>query len=138
MEFGNFIPAARMSQAQGHVNVSLGVNPSPFDVNAHNLIASQISSAASPASPSGIIGASLTASRGGLMMGGPGNNSFYAGAARNFEMVGGTWVNSFSIATSFANGPATYQIDGGPAGQSSLIVRVPTGDSVTLANAPGA
>ena len=78
----------------------------------------------------------MTASRGGLMFGGPGNNSFFAAGPGAYEMIGGTWVNSFNMATSFAGGPATYQIDGGPFGQSNLVVRVPTGDTATFENAP--
>ena len=135
MEFGNFIPADRMAAAQAHVNVPLGASPSSFDVNAHNSLAAPISAAALPASPSGIIGATMTASRGGLMFGGPGNNSFYSAGAGSYEMDGGAWINTFIISTSFAGGPATYQIDGGPFGQSGLVVRVPANDVATFQNA---
>ena len=133
MEFGNFIPADRMATAQAHVNVPLGGSPSGFDVNAHNLIASQISDAVAPASPSGIIGATMSAGRGGLMFGGPGNNSFFAAGAGDYEMIGGNWVNSFNISPSFSGGNATYQIDGG-GGASGMVVRVPAGGIAEFEN----
>ena len=42
------------------------------------LINSQIDAAVAPADPAGIIGSTMSASHGGLMLGGPGNNSFFA------------------------------------------------------------
>ncbi len=130
MIFGNFIPGDRIAEAKAHF-----ADTSGYDGAGQGLINSLIDAAIAPVDPAGIIGATITGSRGGLMFGGPGNNSFFATGAGAYEMVGGSWVNSFSIATSFAGGPATYQIDGGPFGQSSLVVRVPFNDIVTFENA---
>ncbi len=86
-----------------------------------------------PADPAGIVGATMIASRGGLMFGGPGNNSFLAAGPGAYDMVGGTWVNSFTISPSFGGVPATYQIDGG-GGESQLVVKVPAGDIADFEN----
>ena len=58
----------------------------------------------------------MTASRGGLMVGGPGSNSFIAAGPGAYEMDGNSWLDSFSISPSFNGLPASYQIDGGPGG----------------------
>jgi hypothetical protein len=129
MTFGNFIPGDRIAQAKGHL-----ADVSGFDGVGQGLINSQIDAGMAPASPAGIIGAKMTGGRGGLMMGGPGNNSFIAMGAGVYEMIGGAWVNSLNISPSFGDGPASYQIDGGPFGQSSLIVRVPTGEMADFEN----
>ena len=129
MEFGNFIPAARIDQAKQHFGDTSG-----FDAAGVGLINSTIDAAVAPANPAGIIGATMTASHGGLMFGGPGNNSFIATGAGAYEMIGGMWVNTFNITPSFDDVPATYQIDGGPFGQSQLVVRVPAGENVTFEN----
>lgn len=129
MEFGNFIPAARIDQAKQHFG-----NVSGFDAAGQALINAQIDAVVAPASPAGIIGSTMTASHGGLMFGGPGNNSFIATGPGNYEMIGGTWLNTFNISPSFSGVPATYQIDGGPFGQSQLIVRVPAGENVVFEN----
>ncbi len=112
MEFGNFIPADRIDQAEAHFGDISG-----YDAAGQALINSAIAAMTAPADPTGIVGATMTASRGGLMFGGPGNNSFLAAGPGDYEMVGGTWVNSFTISPSFGGVPATYQIDGG-GGQS--------------------
>ena len=130
MTFGNLIPGDQIAEAKAHF-----ADTSGYDGIGQGLINSVIDAAVAPVDPAGIIGATMTGSRGGLMFGGPGNNSFFATGAGAYEMVGGSWVNSFSIATSFAGGPATYEIDGGPFGQSSLVVRVPFNDVVTFENA---
>lgn len=130
MTFGNFIPSPRVAQAKAHFADTTG-----YDGAGQGLINAVIDAAIAPVNPAGIIGATMTGSRGGLMVGGPGNNSFFAAGSGNYEMLGGTWVNSFNMATSFAGGPATYQIDGGPFGQSNLVVRVPLGDTATFENA---
>ncbi|MCC7085315.1 MAG: VCBS repeat-containing protein [Pirellulales bacterium] len=129
IEFGNFIPADRIAQAKAHFGDISG-----YDAAGQGLIDSSIDAAVAPADPAGIIGATMTASHGGLMLGGPGNNSFIATGAGAYEMIGGGWVNSFNITPSFAGGTATYQIDGGPYGQSSLIVRVPAGETADFEN----
>ncbi len=129
MEFGNFIPAERIDQAKQHFGDESG-----YDAAGIGLINSTIDTAIAPADPTGIIGATMTASHGGLMFGGPGSNSFFAAGAGAYEMIGGTWVNTFSMSPSFDGVPATYQIDGGPFGQSSLVVRVPADENVTFEN----
>ncbi len=129
MEFGNFIPTERIDQAKQHFG-----DVSGFDSAGQTMINSQIDAAVAPADPTGIIGSTMTASHGGLMFGGPGNNSFFAAGPGAYEMIGGTWVNTFNISPSFGGVPATYQIDGGPFGQSQLIVRVPAGENVTFEN----
>ena len=75
----------------------------------------------------------MTASRGGLMLGGPGYNSFIANGPGAYEMIGGTWYNTFNISPSFGGVPATYAIDGG-GGVSSLVVQVTAGDSADFEN----
>ena len=132
MTFGNFIPAERIGQAKAHF-----ANASGFDGAGQGLINSRIDAVMAPANPAGIIGAKMTGSRGGLMMGGPGNNSFIATGAGVYEMIGGSWLNSFNISPSFGGGPATYQIDGGAYGQSSLIVRVPFDETVLFESRRG-
>jgi hypothetical protein len=129
MTFGNFIPAERIAQAKAHF-----ANTSGFDGAGQGLINSQIDAAIAPANPAGIIGAKMTGNRGGLMMGGPGNNSFIATGTGVYEMVGGSWINSFNIGPSFSGGPASYQVDGGPYGQSSLVVRVPFDEMADFEN----
>ena len=129
MEFGNFIPADRLDQAKAIFGDTSG-----FDATGANLINSAIDADVAPADPTGIIGATMTASRGGLMLGGPGANSFIATGPGNYDMIGGTWVNTFDISPSFNDVPATYQIDGGPYGQSQLVVRVPEDENVTFEN----
>ena len=128
MEYGNFIPASRVAQAHAHFGDISG-----FDGSGQSQINAQIANAVPPSNPAGIIGATLNASRGGLMFGGPGNNSFYATGPGAYEMVGGNWVNTFSISPSYNSVPATYQIDGG-GGDSKLIVRVPSNEHVTFQN----
>ena len=130
MTFGNFIPANRLAQAKSHF-----ADGSGFDALGQGLINSQIDAAIAPANPAGVIGAKMTSSRGGLMMGGPGGNSFIAGGAGDYEMIGGSWVNSFNISPSFSGRPASYQIDGGPYGSSTVIVRVPFDETVLFENA---
>ena len=130
MEFGNFIPAARLDQAKQHFG-----DVSGYDPTGQTMINSQIDAAVAPADPTGIIGSTMTASHGGLMFGGPGNNSFFAAGPGAYEMIGGTWYNTFSISPSFGGVPATYQIDGGPFGKSQLVVRVPGDENVTFENA---
>ncbi len=49
-------------------------------------------------------------------------------------MVGGTWINNFTITPSFSGVPATYQVDGGPYGQSTLSVRVPLDENIGFEN----
>lgn len=129
MEFGNFIPAERLDQAKQHYG-----NVSGFDSAGQTIINSQIDAAVAPADPTGIIGSTMTASHGGLMFGGPGNNSVFAAGPGAYEMIGGTWYNTFNISPSFGGVPATYQIDGGPFGQSQLVVRVPAGDTADFEN----
>ncbi len=129
MEFGNFIPAERIDQAKQHFGDESG-----YDAAGVGLINSSIDAAIAPADPTGIIGATMTASHGGLMFGGAGSNSFIAAGAGAYEMIGGTWVNTFSMTPSFGGVPATYQIDGGSFGQSTLVVRVPSDEHVTFQN----
>ena len=129
MEFGNFIPAARLDQAKQHFG-----DVSGFDSAGQSMINSQIDAAVAPADPTGIIGSTMTASHGGLMFGGPGSNSFFAAGPGAYEMIGGAWFNTFSISPSFGGVAATYQIDGGPYGQSQLAVRVPGDENVTFEN----
>ena len=133
MTFGNFIPGDRIAQAKAHFADTTG-----YDGAGQSLINSVIDAAIAPTNPAGIIGATMTGSRGGLMLGGPGNNSFFAAGAGNYEMIGGAWVNSFNISPSFSGGPATYQIDGGPFGQSGLVVRVPFGEMAEFQNGTAA
>jgi hypothetical protein len=122
MEFGNFIPADRINQAEGHFGDTSG-----YDATGQALLNSEIQADVAPADPTGITGSTMTASHGGLMLGGPGDNSFGAAGPGDYEMIGGSWINSFTISPSFNGVPATYTIDGG-GGQSLLNVRVPTGD----------
>jgi hypothetical protein len=129
MIFGNFVPAVRIDQAKNHFG-----NLTGFDAAGQAYINARIDSVLAPASPTGIIGATMTSSRGGLMFGGPGNNSFYATGPGDYDMVGGAWTNNFTISPSFNGVPATYQIDGGPFGQSTLTVRVPSGENVSFDN----
>ena len=129
MMFGNFIPADRISQAKAHF-----ANASGFDSTGQALINSRIDAAVGPANPAGIIGAKMTGSRGGLLMGGPGNNSFIAMGAGVYEMIGGSWMNSFNISPSFSGGAATYHIDAGGPGAGSLTVRVPIGEMADFEN----
>ena len=129
MTFGNFVPAARIDQAKSHFG-----NLTGFDAAGQAYINARIDSVLAPASPAGIIGATMTGNRGGLMFGGPGNNSFFAAGAGAYEMIGGGWTNTFTISPSFNGVPATYQIDGGPYGQSKLVVRVPSNENVTFEN----
>ena len=129
MEFGNFIPADRIDEAKQHFGDTSG-----YDATGQALINSSIDADAAPADPTGVIGATMTAGRGGLMLGGAGNNSFIATGPGDYEMIGGPWFNTFNISPSFDDVPATYQIDGGPFGQSRLIVRVPADENVTFQN----
>jgi hypothetical protein len=129
MTFGNFIPGSRVALAKAHF-----ANTSGFDGAGQALINSQIDAAMTPANLAGIIGAKMTGSRGGLMMGGPGNNSFIAMGAGVYEMIGGSWVNAFNISPSFSSGPAHYQIDAGGPGAGSLIVRVPLDEMADFEN----
>jgi MBG domain (YGX type)/Bacterial Ig-like domain (group 3)/Putative Ig domain/Dockerin type I domain len=123
MEFGNFIPADRIQQAKDQFGDESG-----FDATGQALIGSTVDSAIEPPDPNGIIGATMTASRGGLMYGGLGANSFIANGPGAYQMIGGPWVDVFNISPSFQGVPATYTIDGGPGGGNSLVVRVPSGD----------
>ena len=129
MTFGNFIPAGRIAQAKAHFG-----NTSGYDGAGQSLINSVIDAAIAPVNPAGIIGARMNGSRGGLMLGGPGVNSFAASGPGAYEMIGGAWVDSFYIAPSFKGVPATYYIDGGPGGGNSLAVRVPGDENVTFEN----
>ncbi len=129
MEFGNFIPADRIDEAKQHF-----ANASGYDATGQALINSSIDADAAPADPTGVIGATMTAGRGGLMLGGAGNNSFIATGPGDYEMIGGPWINTFNISPSFDGVPATYQIDGGPFGQSRLNVRVPADENVAFQN----
>ncbi len=129
MEFGNFIPADRVTQAMQHFGDTSG-----YDAAGIGLINSSINGDIAPADPTGVIGATMTAGRGGLMLGGAGNNSFIATGPGDYEMIGGPWINTFNISPSFDGVAATYQIDGGPFGQSQLIVRVPADENVTFEN----
>jgi hypothetical protein len=122
MEFGNFIPADRINQAESHFGDTSG-----YDAVAQGLINSEIQADIAPADPTGITGSTMTASHGGLMLGGPGDNSFGAAGPGDYDMIGGSWINSFTISPSFNGVPATYTIDGG-GGKSLLNVRVPAGD----------
>ncbi len=122
MEFGNFIPADRVGEAEGHFGDTSG-----YDATAQGLLNSEIQADIAPADPTGITGTTMIASHGGLMLGGPGDNSFVAAGPGDYDMIGGSWINSFTISPSFNGVPATYTIDGG-GGQSSLYVRVPAGD----------
>jgi hypothetical protein len=131
LEFGNFIPAARLDQAEQHFGDTSG-----FDASGVALINSTIDADIAPANPAGIIGSTMTASRGGVMLGGPGANSFIATGPGNYEMIGGAWVDTFNITPSFGGVPATYYIDAGGGANDSLVVRVPTGENVTFENAP--
>jgi hypothetical protein len=128
MMFGNFIPAGRIAQAKGHFADVTG-----YDGAGQAYINSVIDAAIAPADPTGIISATMTASRGGLMFGGPGNNSFFAAGPGAYEMIGGNWINTFNISPSFGGQPATYQIDGG-GGDSRLVVRVPAGELADFEN----
>lgn len=129
MEFGNFIPADRVAQATQEFGDTSG-----YDATGVALINASINADVAPDNPVGVIGSTMTASHGGLMLGGAGNNSFIAAGPGAYEMIGGPWVNTFSISPSFEGVPATYQIDGGPFGQSQLIVRVPADENVTFEN----
>ena len=130
MEFGNFIPANYLDQAK-----QLFGDTSGYDATGVALIESSIDNDVAPADPTGVIGATMTASHGGLMLGGAGNNSFIAAGPGNYDMIGGPWINTFNISPSFDDVPATYAVDGGPYGQSQLVVRVPTDETVTFQNA---
>ena len=130
MMFANFIAADRIAQAKAHFAKTSG-----FDNVGQGLLNSRIDAVVAPANPAGIIGAKMTGSRGGLMMGGPGNNSFIAMGVGVYEMIGGSWMNSFNISPSFGGTPASYQIDGGPFGQSIMIVRVPFDETALFENA---
>lgn len=129
MLFGNFIPAARLDQAKQHFG-----NTSGFDGAGVALINSSIDADVAPASSAGIIGSTMTASHGGLMLGGPGANSFIATGAGAYEMIGGPWVDTFNITPSFGGVPATYAIDGGGGDSDSLVVRVPAGETADFEN----
>ena len=111
---------------------------SGYDAAGIALINSSINADVAPADPTGVIGATMTASHGGLMLGGAGNNSFIATGPGDYEMIGGPWINTFNISPSFDGVPATYEIDGGPFGQSQLVVRVPADENVTFENSHGA
>jgi hypothetical protein len=130
MEFGNFIPPDRIDQAKRHFADTAG-----FDATQIASINAAIDADVAPADPAGIISATMTASRGGLMLGGPGNNSFIASGPGDYQMIGGTWVNTFTISPSFNGVAAQYAIDGGPFGQSSLVVRAPSDEHVVFQNA---
>jgi hypothetical protein len=123
IEFGNFIPAERIDQAKSHFGDISG-----YDAAGQALINSEIGGATAPADAHGIIGATMTASHGGLMLGGPGANSFIAAGPGAYEMIGGPWVDSFTISPSFGGVPATYAIDGGAGGGNTLTVYAPAGD----------
>ena len=43
-------------------------------------------------------------------------------------MIGGPWINSFDISSSFSGHQASYTIDGGGGNDSTLIVEVPAGE----------
>ena len=122
MEFGNFIPSDRINQAESHFGDTSG-----YDSVAQGLINSEIQAAVAPADPTGITGSTMTASHGGLMLGGPGDNSFGASGPGDYDMIGGPWINTFTISPSFNGVPATYTIDGG-GGKSLLNVQVPAGE----------
>jgi Putative Ig domain/PKD domain len=122
MEFGNFIPSDRINQAESHFGDTSG-----YDSVAQGLINSEIQAAVAPADPTGITGSTMTASHGGLMLGGPGDNSFGAAGPGDYDMIGGPWINTFTISPSFNGVPATYTIDGG-GGKSLLNVQVPAGE----------
>ena len=127
-EFGNFVPGDRIDQAKEE----FGADISGFDLQARGFIGNAVDGTAMPAAPDGIIGATMTASRGGLMVGGPGDNSFVAAGPGAYEMDGNSWIDSFTISPSFNGVPATYLIDGGPNGQNTLSVHVPEGENVTF------
>lgn len=129
MMFGNFIPGNRIAQAKGHFGDTSG-----YDATGLAYFHSVIDAAIAPANPAGIIGSKMAGGRGGLMLGGPGANSFIASGPGVYEMIGGAWVDSFYISPSFRGVPATYFIDGGPGGGNSLAVRVPGGENVTFEN----
>lgn len=131
MSFGNFIPADRVNQAKQHFGNTTG-----FDAAGSVLINSAIDAGVAPASPAGIIGSTISASRGGLMFGGAGANSFIATGAGVYEMIGSTWVDTFNISPSFGGIVATYSIDAGGGDQDNLTVRVPAGENVTFENSP--
>ncbi len=111
----------------------LGADPSGFDGPSQALINSQVDAAIAPASPAGIIGANDERRPRRVDVRRPGNNTFYATGPGAYEMIGGNWVNTFSISPSYNGVPATYQIDGG-GGDSKLIVRVPSDEHVTFQN----
>ena len=129
MTFGNFVPAARLDQAKNHFD-----NVTGYDASGQAYINARLDSVVAPANPAGIIGATMYGSRGGLMYGGPGNNSFFAGGPGDYEMVGGPWADSFTISPSYNGVPATYAIDGGPGDKNQLVVRVPTLEKVSFDN----
>ena len=95
MEFGNFIPADRVNQAEGHFGDTSG-----YDSVAQGLINSEIQADVAPADPTGITGATMIASHGGLMLGGPGDNSFVAAGPGDYDMIGGV-VDQFLYDQSF-------------------------------------
>jgi hypothetical protein len=128
-EFGNFVPSNFIARAKSQFGDTSG-----FDGQAQGFIGTAVDGMALPASPDGITGATMTASRGGLMVGGPGDNSFMAAGPGAFEMDGNSWLDSFYISPSFNGVPATYQIDGGPGGGNNLFVHVPAGDDADFEN----
>ena len=128
MSFGNFLPSNHVAQAHAHF-----ADRSGFDATGQTIIGQQIANAVPPSNPSGVAGAAIYGSRGGLMVGGPGNNTFFAMGAGVYEMVGGGYVNSFTIRPSFNGVPASYQIDGG-GGESRLVVQAPADENVTFEN----
>src|SRR5262249_47743987 len=95
-EFGNFVPGGFCGPAKGAFGDTSG-----FDGQALGFIGSAVDGMAMPASPDGIIGATMTAAHGGLMVGGPGDNSFIATGSGNYEMDGNSWIDWFTISPSF-------------------------------------
>ena len=88
-----------------------------------------------PASPDGIIGATMTASRGGLMVGGPGNNSFIAARSRRLRN-GRQFVARFVLYQPLVQRRARHVPNRRrPRGRvNNLYVHVPADDSADFEN----
>ncbi len=67
------LPSNHVAQAHAHF-----ADHSGFDATGQNIIGQQIANAVPSSNPSGVAGAAIFANRGGLMVGGPGNNTFFA------------------------------------------------------------
>ena len=96
MEFGNFIPADRIDQATQEFGDTSG-----YDAAGVDLINASINGDVAPGDPAGVVGSTMTASHGGLMLGGAGNNSFIAAGPGAYDMIGGPWLNTFNMSPSF-------------------------------------